>query len=339
MVFLPKLEPHSYLLFVHNPGGSTKLRNYLSGAEQVLGQPRVESVFGATEVGKTRHECEPHKTTDHHFWYQKTQELNLLYLADAIADSPAARHEDQVAVNSRRRVARVAAGRAVKGSQFQLQNYVNNHPEVISQAILQELPPQLLEMGAQIRWVSPLAQDGYREYRDAEFLERLGLGSYARDLSDFWPSMGPSWDALGIISDSMGRMEPGVILLEAKSHIAEIYGNGCQASSQSRAKIESAISRAVSWCGVATNENWLGPLYQSANRIAHLYLLHERLRTPAWLVNIYFINDPIGPADRPAWEREVQRVKGQLGLTRPVPNMVDLYLPALVCTTSAAGKP
>jgi hypothetical protein len=206
---------------------------------------------------------------------------------------------------------------------------VNNYPHVLSEAILLQLPTRIRELRARIKWVSPLAWDGYREYRDSEFLERVGLGGFAKDLTEFWPNMGPSWDALGVISDSIGRMKPGVILVEAKSHIAEIYGSGCQASLESLIKIEAALSHARSWCGVSTGENWLGPLYQSANRIAHLYFLYDRLRTPAWLVNLYFTGDPIGPADRPAWEHEVARVKTQLGVTRPVPNMVEVYLPAL----------
>jgi hypothetical protein len=210
-----------------------------------------------------------------------------------------------------------------------LQDYVNSYPDAISAAILEQLPARLRELKAKIRWVSPLAQEGYREYRDAEFLERVGLRGVAGDLSAFWPTMGPSWDALGVVSDSLGRIKPGVILVEAKSHIAEIYGSGCQASPESLCKIEAAISHARSWCGVSTGENWLGPLYQSANRIAHLYFLHECLRTPAWLVNLYFTGDPIGPADRLAWEREVARVKAQLGLTTPVPNVVEVYLAAL----------
>jgi hypothetical protein len=80
MVFLPEIEPHSYLLFVHNPSGANKLRSYASGKKRVVGQPGAEKVFRDTEVGRTRHECDPHKTDDHGFWYQKTQELNRRYL-------------------------------------------------------------------------------------------------------------------------------------------------------------------------------------------------------------------------------------------------------------------
>jgi hypothetical protein len=329
MVFLPEIEPHSFLLFVHNPAGATKLRNYASGRERVVGQPDADKVFRDTEVGRTRHECDPHKTDDHSFWYQRTQELNRRYLRGADGGSPPPTFEDLYVSPRPRKSVRYVWGRARRGSQRQLQDYVNVYPDALSQAILDQLPNRVRELGAKIRWVSPLAGDAYREYRDADFLTLVGLGGHARDLAEFWPSMGPSWDALGIISDPDRRMKPGVILVEAKSHIPEIYGSGCQASPESLVKIEAAIGHARSWCDASTGENWLGPLYQSANRIAHLYWLYERLRTPAWLVNLYFTGDPIGPADRPQWEREVASVKTQLGLTRPVPNVIEVYLPAL----------
>src|ERR1700720_3873877 len=80
MVFLPEIEPDSYLLFVHSPAGATKLRNFASGRERVVGQPATELVFRETHVGKPRHECDPHKTDDYSFWCQKTQEMNRRYL-------------------------------------------------------------------------------------------------------------------------------------------------------------------------------------------------------------------------------------------------------------------
>ena len=74
--------------------------------------------------------------------------------------------------------------------------------------------------------------------------------------------------------------------------------------------------------------DWLGPLYQSANRIAHLYFLLERCGIPAWLVNVYFINDPYRPTALAEWEGAVKNVKTGLGVRGPVRNAMDLYLPA-----------
>jgi hypothetical protein len=87
MVLLPEIEPNSFLLFVHNPAGATKLRDYSSGKARVVGQPRAEKVFKTTEPGKTRFECDEHKTDDHSFWYRKTLELNRRYLNQSSSPS------------------------------------------------------------------------------------------------------------------------------------------------------------------------------------------------------------------------------------------------------------
>lgn len=194
---------------------------------------------------------------------------------------------------------------------------------------MEALPPRLRELGAHIRWVSPLAKDDYAEYRDAAFFRAVGLGDFVGELASFWPPGGPSWDALAIISDSDGRIRPCVILVEAKSHIHEIYGSGCQAGPSSRGLIEKALAETKDWCGASMDADWTRPLYQSANRLAHLCFIRKRLQRPAWLVNLYFINDPIGPTDEDAWKVELQKVKASLGLTSNVAFAIDLFLPAL----------
>ena len=74
---------------------------------------------------------------------------------------------------------------------------------------------------------------------------------------------------------------------------------------------------------------------RAANRLAHLYFIRERLKRQSWLVNLYFTDDPIGPADHDAWDGELQKVKASLGLTSKVPFAIDLFLPAL---TSGEGR-
>jgi hypothetical protein len=216
-----------------------------------------------------------------------------------------------------------------------LQDYVNQKPEVLNAAILAVLPPRLTELGASIRWVSPLAHADYQEYRDGDFLAAAGLADVRAQLFEFWPAMGPCWDALGVISDLRGRLKPGVILVEAKSHINEIYGSGCQAAGGSLEKITCALAETKQWLGVEGDPDWRGPLYQYANRLAHLYFLLKKVAKPAWLVNLYFLDDPIGPTSEPEWRSEIQKVKNSLGLTLQVPNAVDVFLPAL--SISAEG--
>jgi len=336
MVFLPDLNRESFLLFVHNPAESTKLRDYSSDKAKVLGQPSCQKVFGATVIGRTRFEVAPHLTTDDYYWHRKILDHNSRYLPFA-GSVPASVIADRIQVQSGSPVHNVTCGRARRGSRRQLQDYVNEHEVVLTSAVMEALPPRLQELGAHIRWVSPLARYDYAEYRDADFVRAVGLGESAGELASFWPSRGPSWDALAMISDSEGKIRPGIILVEAKSHIPEVYGNGCQASPRSRDRIEKALADTKQWCGASTDADWTGPLYQSANRLAHLYFVRERLKRQAWLVNLYFISDPIGPADHDAWNTELQKVKASLGLTSRVPFTIDLFLPAL--TSGDFGQP
>jgi len=213
-----------------------------------------------------------------------------------------------------------AAGRALAGSQRQIQFYVNEQPKLLETAISESLRTEL-----PVQWVSPLRSDRYREYRDAAFLSALGLSKYTNELSRFWPNGGPRWDALGLVSKGDG----GVLLLEAKSHGAEIRGNGCGAVADlSVRKIDAALALTKDWLQVSRTANWKGDFYQSANRIAHLYFFRQVLQIPAWLVNVYFTDDPHSPTSRGAWEAILQEVKATMGL-KTIPFYADVFLPAL----------
>jgi hypothetical protein len=89
-----------------------------------------------------------------------------------------------------------------------------------------------------IDWRSPLQSDDYAEYRDQDFLRRLGiLNKIKYSLSDFWPNNGPQWDALGISDDE-------IILVEAKANISEMVSSGIGAKNpKSIKKMKSDIAR------------------------------------------------------------------------------------------------
>ena len=118
-------------------------------------------------------------------------------------------------------------GRAYAGSQRQIQGYVNQATEKLSFAIAKVFSA-LQVCADDIEWVSPLERKRYAEYRDADFLFAVGLTKYSNQLRAFWPRRGPCWDALA-------RYRDGCILVEAKSHVAEIYGGRCRASKKSLA--------------------------------------------------------------------------------------------------------
>ena len=210
-------------------------------------------------------------------------------------------------------------GRAFAGSQRQIQFYVNEQPLVLNQAISDAFKTSFF-----LRWVSPLSSDGYREYWDSAFLKALGLPQHCKELNCFWPRGGPHWDALASVENRTG----GVLLVESKSHVPEIFGNGCGAEAASSVnKIEQAIAATKQWLHVSEQADWRGSLYQSANRIAHLYFLTEILRIEAWLVNVYFTDDPHSPTSRATWQDGIANVKKSLGIG-VVPHCADVFLPA-----------
>lgn len=79
MVYVEEIEPHSFLLFVDDKV-STKLRDFSSGQERVLGQPSTQAIFSATTPGKTRFLCDPHTVKDPDYWYNLTMYYNNIYL-------------------------------------------------------------------------------------------------------------------------------------------------------------------------------------------------------------------------------------------------------------------
>ncbi|KSV17093.1 hypothetical protein CY91_04700 [Dehalococcoides mccartyi] len=213
-------------------------------------------------------------------------------------------------------MARKNTGLASRGSRLHLQKLVNGNCEYLNQLVL-SCSPSLHEFAlAQPVWVSPLAHQNYCEYRDSAFLEILRLSSLKQELSEFWPRLGPSWDALAIVAaNNEGH---GVLLLEAKSHFRELGNSACAcgAKDKSLEKIELRLSTVKSALGVKKDFNWLGDYYQFANRIAHLYWLNTIEQVPTWMVLLYFIGDSEqrGPNTVVEWRTKLNEMKTELGL-------------------------
>ena len=113
------------------------------------------------------------------------------------------------------RVSQPVGGR---GSLKWIQRAVNEAWPALNQPIL-----NVIGKDQSIDWRSPIEGDDFAEYRDGAFLERLGLAHLKSELAAFWPARGPQWDALGVTSAGT------VLLVEAKSHIAEMCSPGSQA--------------------------------------------------------------------------------------------------------------
>ena len=221
---------------------------------------------------------------------------------------------------------------AARGSQLQMQLYVNREPEKLTAAVLAELPELA---GRDLCWVAPLEAARFSEPRDRAFLTVIGCDHLTADLAEFWPVRGPVWDALAVTGDGF------VVLVEAKSHPQEVYGGGTKAGPVSPARIKKALAETQRSLGLAEEpERWMDPLrpeehghssvYQSANRYAHLYWL-RKLGIEAWLVHLLFVEDPtFGRTSREIWEAAVPQIEDDLGLRGiRVPYATHVFLPGL----------
>ena len=164
-----------------------------------------------------------------------------------------------------------------------------------------------------IDWKSPQKTDKYAEYRDEDFLKKLGkLNEIKYPLIDFWPKRGPQWDALGASGDE-------IILVEAKANIPEMVSPGTSAKNpQSIKKIKNSLDEVKKYLNISNDIDWTGTFYQYVNRIAHLYYLREKNKIKAHLLFIYFINDITvhGPKTKDEWLGAIQTMERYLGLDK-----------------------
>ena len=163
----------------------------------------------------------------------------------------------------------------------------------------------------QIEWRSPLREDDYAEYRDAAFLELLGLEHLKASLAAFWPRRGPQWDALGVTDFDH------VLLVEAKAHIREFCSPPSQAGAASLELINAALRETAVGLGVGARhlDAWGTHFYQYANRLAHLRWLRGH-GVDAKLVLAGFVNDDEmpGKTSPEAWEAAYLMADHVLGL-------------------------
>jgi hypothetical protein len=142
------------------------------------------------------------------------------------------------------------------------------------------------------------------------------------------------WDGLAIYQGADGAA--GVILVEGKSYPGELEGVGCQAgkagsaaSRASRIKIAAALRRTQTWLEMGDIPDWMGPLYQSANRLAHVCWLRTEAEIDAWLVHVLFADDKsMHPTSRQEWETALEEIDQRLGLAQPLLWHANLILEA-----------
>ena len=156
-------------------------------------------------------------------------------------------------------------------------------------------------------------------------MEAVGLSRHTEELARFWPGSGPRWDGLALLIPS-----DTVLLIEGKSYPAEMRGPGCTASDPDSLKlIKRSLEATKEWLGAAQDSDWLGPYYQFANRLAHVYFLREKLGIDARLVHLCFLGDTTTvPTDEETWRQGIPEASIALGLSDEMPFAVDVFLPA-----------
>jgi hypothetical protein len=212
-------------------------------------------------------------------------------------------------------------GKGDKGSLKWIQNLINDRPDLIDSQIHDKFE---IPRGLQIKWVSPLKEECYAEYRDEAFLKVLGASPQKVRLIDFWPKGGPQWDGLGRISDG------SILLIEGKAHISEVL-SAIQASDPNSVNlIEGSLARTKRELGVRTKNPWTTPFYQYANRIAHLHFLNNLNGIKSYLVFVNFVGDKEmgGPKSEPEWIGVNNLIHSYLGIGKINlrPFMADIYI-------------
>ena len=195
--------------------------------------------------------------------------------------------------------------KADKGSQKWIQILVNQRTDKINNKIKIGLA---LPDNETIEWLSPLEDKNYVEYKDADFLIKLGIDPEKVKLFEFWPKSGPRWDALA--KSSSGKL----FLVEAKSHIPELISI-CRANKKSMPLIKKSLDATKRRFGVRSSYDWTKPFYQYANRLAHANWLNTK-GYDTRLVNVYFLNDKEmqGPSTIDEWKCAIRLLHRCLGL-------------------------
>jgi hypothetical protein len=87
-------------------------------------------------------------------------------------------------INSGESMTRREQPEATTGSQSWLQRLINRHPEHLEVALRRKLSLRTVDS---FSWLSPLEEDGFAEYQDEAFLERIGIRPEYCTLQAFWP--------------------------------------------------------------------------------------------------------------------------------------------------------
>ena len=204
-------------------------------------------------------------------------------------------------------------GRAYKKSQLQVQIWANRRQRALTVAALDALP-SLKALDAQLEWVSPLEEQRFAEFYDARFVRAIARPELVDALGRFWPHGGPHWDGLAIARTAAGS-NLGPVLIEGKSYPKEMRSR-LAAKPASRRRILTRLQETRAWLDISEQhaKAWSERYYQAANRLAHIYWFHDVLGERAWMLNLYFVDDPDHPTRPEQWQRGLATAEKELGV-------------------------
>ena len=176
----------------------------------------------------------------------------------------------------------------------------------------------LLIVGKRVVWHSPLPPKHLESSRCCS--RACAISREPHPLTsclDFWPSLGPVWDALGTAGADRA------VLVEAKAHIPEAVSRVKASSEASKRLIQKSLALAQRHYTRKNKEAWSAPFYQYANRLAYQYWLRELNRIESSLVFLYFTNakDMSGPKTQQEWLGAIRLIHAVLGL----PDRLDKF--------------
>ena len=119
--------------------------------------------------------------------------------------------------------------------------------------------------------------------------------------------------------ESLARTNSGqYILVEAKAYAEEAVDYRSKAKGSSLKMIQKSLAEAKVACQAACDAPWEAPLYQYANRLAHLHFLARLNLKDAYLVFIYFANAPDvpNPCSVEEWNGAIRVIKKCMGLKK-----------------------
>ncbi len=101
-------------------------------------------------------------------------------------------------------------------------------------------------------------------------------------------------------------------------------------SKVSRDKIEKPLAATQRYFKAKPGCDWSKRFYQYANHLAHLYFLRELNGVDAYLVFVYFLNDPDrdGPKTEREWRAAIKVMHEALGIRGKVPEkyVIDVFV-------------